>query len=237
MLVLFEILGGRYKKLVDALVKDQYIVFGFDLQGHGRSDGKGASVDEFSIWVQNGLQFIDQITSGTLGKQQVEESDNVSSNYSSSSTEDTASYKVHYVTKRDPSYYSEFTNTSKLSDIMRTICGSGKNSNASDSSSFSDQVHSVSSSFGILTSVGAVVVENEASSNQATSNDNLLRKLGSFSLEKKVRTNKPLFLFGQGIGGLIASIVSIQKKSVVNGMVLSAPMVSVPGDLHTLLQK
>lgn len=49
--------SGRYKALAEKLCDTGLVVFGVDLLGHGRSDGKKGYTESFEIWVQQAEHF------------------------------------------------------------------------------------------------------------------------------------------------------------------------------------
>ncbi len=58
-----------------------------------------------------------------------------------------------------------------------------------------------------------------------------------FDLVKKRFPQKPLFLLGQGMGGLISSLYIIEKKPEARGLILSAPALSIKEVMPWFLKK
>jgi alpha-beta hydrolase superfamily lysophospholipase len=87
-------------------------VVGFDLLGHGRSDGKPGYVDKFDKWKDQGLQFFDMIT-------RYQDTSN-NNNRSSDSTEDDSDNS----SEKSTDYYEEYTSDSMMSKyypVLKTL--------------------------------------------------------------------------------------------------------------------
>ncbi|KAL9648178.1 hypothetical protein ABK040_009182 [Willaertia magna] len=143
---------SRYEKLVEFFVKERFIVYSFDLEGHGLSDGKKGFVKNFNDWIDQSILFLDLIVNNKLLE---------------------AAQEILKITKKD--FYFEKTNIIKLKEIL--------------------------------------------------------------NCEINNLNDKNIYLFGQGIGGLICLYNSLQRKEIVKGMILSSPMLKVPITLHSFLQK
>jgi alpha-beta hydrolase superfamily lysophospholipase len=50
-------------------------------------------------------------------------------------------------------------------------------------------------------------------------------------------TKKPVFVFGQGIGGALAIHLGLLCPEDIKGIILSAPLIVIPAETYALLQK
>ncbi|MBC7420664.1 MAG: lysophospholipase [Bdellovibrio sp.] len=56
-----------------------------------------------------------------------------------------------------------------------------------------------------------------------------------YDFVKKAEPNKPIFIFGHGMGGAIATMFSLRKVRSIQGMILSAPALKVGDDVSRFL--
>ena len=199
------------------------------MEGHGKSDGKPAFIDDFTMWLQNGIQFLDLIANGTLHLNTCDkEGKEILSLSFSSETE-------LNISKNRKSLTSGLKRKSKSSGNMETVV---------------DQIYSPSKMKSIMEIIsGLVEVDHFPSAQPLLPNLDIARQsdvesYDGFAQHEKNSTStsqhnprKPIFLFGQGIGATVAMYMSIERPAFINGMVLSAPMVTVPSELHAFLQK
>jgi len=59
---------GRYKNMVDYFIPRGYAIYGFDLRGHGRSQGSKGYVERFSYYIDDLKTFVDTVRRENAGK-------------------------------------------------------------------------------------------------------------------------------------------------------------------------